>query len=897
MRKISKAVLAAGMAAATIASGLSFGAASASAAESETETSAPFTFVSRTAANKYVAIGANIMAKEFTTLDAANEYAIKFVTMPKSDGTFTINVADKLDMCMTWSAANNGNLEHFWARDYTDKVSCITDPTIRMLWKQLPDGRIVNREVKGPFYGNTIVDKMALFPAAWPAGSGYPGSSNRPVMYETTNNFLWDSVPTHIDKAFWGEVKSTDVSDRSSVVTGIAKPGATVLLNDSIEVEADKVSGRWEATVGDLKLGKNTITAVEYLDEAAGKTISIEADLKVEPLDGSVAWATKPHEKAIVSGTAQKGAMVIAKNAAGKEIGGGMATDGSFSFPIDAPNAGGATKIVISQEIDKETAGSKELDVTYGVAVDIATPADDSEHDGGVLKLTGTGEPRGLVQLREKGQRTILDAETMGVAGTWSLDATLDAGEHTLEVVQTGKGNNVTTDTVVINPGQNAVAAPTGSVSFDADVSRNATVSGTGAEGGTITLFEGTKKIGDAKVTDGTWSTTINALGAGKHTIRIEQTDVDGVQTATTEADFGAGVAITTPTAGQVAPGKVRVSGTGQDDAKITVKSGSETTTTTVKNGVYGADIEVPASKNEATITVEQRSKGNLSTTASVKVTADGAQTLAPVAITGPGTYSNGVNAQVTGTATPYASVTVKSQWNALKTVTADKNGDWSFWRGFGPNVSYTLTATQTTIAGQSSTSSAFTLDPEGADQSADVAFDGPTKGWYNATGGTNVSGTSAPNASIEIRSQWGLVKTVTADATGHWSFNRGFGPNVVYQLTAKQTRTDTTTSTSDVFLLKPTPSQTSPVVIYGPLDGHYDVKNTLLRGIASPGATVKVSSQWGELKTVTADSDGEWSFNRGYGPTGDYKITAVQTRTNTTTTTSPVFVISPKQQ
>ncbi|WP_162241727.1 Ig-like domain repeat protein, partial [Curtobacterium sp. Leaf183] len=85
------------------------------------------------------------------------------------------------------------------------------------------------------------------------------------------------------------------------------------------------------------------------------------------------------------------------------------------------------------------------------------------------------------------------------------------------------------------------VAAPTGSVTFDADVSKKATVSGTGAEGATIELFDGTTKIGTSKVTGGTWSTPIDALGAGKHTIRIEQSGIDGVQSATTEADFGAG--------------------------------------------------------------------------------------------------------------------------------------------------------------------------------------------------------------------------------------------------------------------------------------------------------------------------------------------------------------------
>ncbi|OII09006.1 hypothetical protein BIU96_03615 [Curtobacterium sp. MCBA15_008] len=512
------------------------------------------------------------------------------------------------------------------------------------------------------------------------------------------------------------------------------------------------------------------------------------------------------------------------------------------------------------------------------------------------------------------------DARTVEVEGTAVPKSTVHVGQQQFTTNAKGKwtgtvknlaaGSNDLTFTMVINDIERKsvnltvdlsapVVDPAGSVSFDEDVSKRATVSGTGADGATIKLFDDAtdKQIGTAQVAGGTWRTTIDAIGVGSHTIRIEQTGIDGTQTAMTTADFGQAATITSPAPGKVTPGMVTVSGNGQDGAAIAVKAGGKTVNTTVQNGTFSAQIEIPGSTDPATITVEQHSKGNLRTTTTVQVTGEGAQQLVPVTITSPSTYVNGKAIEVTGTASPYATVDISTQWNTIKTVTADKDGNWSFWRGFGPDVLYTLTAKQTLTDGQTSTSPAVTLSPEGSNFNAPVAITGPSDGLYNpSSGGNRVTGTAASNATVEISSQWGAIKTVKADAMGKWEFYRGFGPDAVYKLTAKQTRVDGTSSTSAVFTLSPAASQISPVVITGPTEGYQPTGATHVTGTASSNATVVIKHQWGTAATVTANANGKWEFYRGFGPDVTYTLTAEQTRTDGTTTTSTPFTLTPKK-
>ncbi len=611
-------------------------------------------------------------------------------------------------------------------------------------------------------------------------------------------------------------------------------------------------------------------------------------------LDAAVAFGASVDARAVVKGsTVASGRVEVRRGSA--VVGSGTAdANGDYSIAITAPDKAGNDELTVA--LVENGADKKTIKVTaaYGAGVAITDPANNADISG-QYDIRGTAQSGATVTVRiNNGAERAVDVNGNG---QWSANVILPMGETTITATQKSKGANTTTSTVTVNPGQSSVPAPEARVVFDQDVTKRAVITGSAQNGASVQIRDAKNAvIGTPQVVNGRFSQTITAPGAGAHEYTVTQTVNGDTSAATTvEADFGAAVALTSP-AGQVAPGMVEVTGTTQAGAKVKVGAAGKTVNATVTGTTWTASIEIAPSDAPVQITATQTSKGALTTTADTSVTTDGPQTLRPVTITGPGTYTNGQNARVHGTASPYAEITLEAQWGPLaQKGRADANGNWEIWRGFGPNVTYTLTATQHLTDGQDSTSSPHELRPEGADPSAGVEITGPADGRFDPTRGNKITGTAAPNATISLRAPWGeLVGGIKANGSGQWEVNRGFG-NMVYFLTAEQTRTDNTKSVSSEFILKPIASQTSPVAITGPRAGYEYPGATTVTGIASPGASVTISSQWDELRTVTADEDGNWSFNRGFGPDTQYKLTAVQTRIDDSTTDSPVFEMNRK--
>ncbi len=146
-------------------------------------------------------------------------------------------------------------------------------------------------------------------------------------------------------------------------------------------------------------------------------------------------------------------------------------------------------------------------------------------------------------------------------------------------------------------------------------------------------------------------------------------------------ADFGAAVAITSQADGKVAPGVVRVEGTTQVGAEVEVAAAGQTVDAKVDGSKWTADLEISPSTSPIAITATQHSKGALTTTDTKQVTTDGQQEATPVAITDPAdhTFVPQQDTTVRGTATPFAKVQVRFQWNdnvqATVTANAKANG------------------------------------------------------------------------------------------------------------------------------------------------------------------------------------------------------------------------------
>jgi hypothetical protein len=891
MKKKLRAVGAAGLAAATIVTGLSFGPAATAAQFEQAPEGAtqvgPLVTASTTSdysAPYSTGAAGQIPMRGFSTAAAAKAAAEQW-SIPTAGSISAVHPMSHPDLCLA-AKSTTPTLEPCVPGDSTQK------------WK-------LSATVSSFDVGGTGLESVER-------PGNYFGFSYRTDKYMILQpGGSADRIETIADfESFSAEVTQADLNAGTATIRGLAPAEATnVRIDWTDEAERPKSKtvsvsdGKYSAYLDGLKIGTTTVelTAREGTEPIATTTVDVK--LEVAPVTATATFADDVHTVVQLSGTAQPNAKVTVRHGEDDLVTVKANAEGKWSTPINAPNMPGNYELTVGQEIRGQDNGRVSVDIDYGAGVVVTSPDDDFVLEPNQpLEIEGTAPAGTEVNVYDKTTNDVLASTTAAKNNTWfaSVDG-LEDREYTLVAAGITKGNNRTHSDLKINPGKTTVEPPEGEAVFDADVTKKATVKGTGAAGATITVKNGSETLGTTTVNDnGTWSLAIHPIGPGKHTLTLEQTSAEGTQTGQTEIDYGAGVGITAPAAGTVSPGKVHVTGTGAHGAAVRVEAGAETATATVVDGTWSTDIEIPASKETTEIKVAQQSKGALTTHATVSVTPNGSQQLRTVAITDPesGTYSNdGKAVEVKGTATPYATVAVKSQWSTLKTVTADRDGNWSFWRGFGPNVTYQLTATQTTISGQTSDSAVFTLAPEGGDLNAPVVITDPADGHYASSGATQIKGTAAANATVEVRADWGVLATVKADGMGNWSFWRGFGPNVTYHLVAKQTKADGNTSESAVFTLSPEGADpNAPVTITGPADGHYlSGAATQVKGTAGANATVEIRDQWKVLTTVKADGKGNWSFWRHFGPDVTYNLIAKQTKTDGNTSESAVFKLAPK--
>lgn len=697
------------------------------------------------------------------------------------------------------------------------------------------------------------------------------------------------------------KVDTRDVATQSAELSGTAVPGAVVLVNGTQQVTADATTGAWKATVSGLKLGEtNHIPVSEYVqqDGTWNQKQDRVADVNFEltNLTAEVDRGTVSTE-AQVTGVAEPGAVIEVRDATGKLVSSAPTTGplGSYTVSIPAPNAAGDYPLTVSQVFAGQSIGQVPVTIPYGAAVTVSTPSDGAAHNGGSLIMMGFGAAGSKIVVTDKSTSEVVGSTDVLVNNAWNLSTdSLSDSEHKLIVTQTSAGKNVTKQEITINPGKSTVEEPTADVRFDADVTKKAVVSGGGADGATITVKDGAKELGDTTVEDGKWSLEIDPIGAGKHTLTIEQTGIDGTQTTTVVADYGDAVAITSPSASTITPGTITVSGTGQNGAKITTTVGDQSAEATVENGTWSTDIEVPGSKTPATITVEQHSKGDLRTTAEVTVNPDGPQTPTPVVISEPSTntYTPGERTVVVGTATPYATIEVRNQWNTvLTTTTAKGDGSWSFARQYGPSAVYTLTATQTRLDGTTSASSPFTLAPLGAFKP--LKLETPAlNATYQPGEAMLFRGTATPGARIVATSSWGskLFETRASQTDGSWATTRAFGPSATYVVTLTQTAADGTTDSITPIVLTP-PKGHQDVILTAPKAGDKYTPGVpvMFTGTATPGAKIEIKSRLSGnvLTSTTADADGNWTKSRAFGPTAVYNLDIVATDPDGTTSST----------
>ncbi|MEM6162496.1 Ig-like domain-containing protein, partial [Erwinia sp. P6884] len=361
-----------------------------------------------------------------------------------------------------------------------------------------------------------------------------------------------------------GEVADGGVTDdRSPVLKGTAEAGATVAvyLDGSSTAVGSTVAGAdgsWTLALGTLADGEHS-WQVKVTDAAGNETrgessaFTLDSSSVALTIDqandnvGSVTGAVlngglTDDSTPELQGTAQAGAVVTIRDAAGEVLGSSTAdssgiwrfavaelADGEHSFTAEVTNAAGnRSEATFTLTVD---ATAPILPVITGMTDDVGTVQDTLTVSGGVTDdpaptFTGTAEAGSLVTLYD-GDTTVLGSVRADAAGSWSYTPTTNLvdGEHSISVTSTDAAGNV--------------SAPSADWSFTLDTSTIAPeittntedeLAGNAEPGAVIVITDPadgskTETVADA---DGHWSIQPNPVDVGAEDVVVEATDEAG---------------------------------------------------------------------------------------------------------------------------------------------------------------------------------------------------------------------------------------------------------------------------------------------------------------------------------------------------------------------------------
>ena len=193
-----------------------------------------------------------------------------------------------------------------------------------------------------------------------------------------------------------------------------------------------------------------------------------------------------------------------------------------------------------------ETSTPAPDNLTLATASDSGTSHSDRITNITIPVITGTGANGDVVTLFEG---TTSLGSALVTAGAWSItSASLADGQHTLTATETDAANNISPVSVtpLVVTIETSTTAPDGLTLYpDSDSGTkldditNVTIpviTGTGANGDVVTLYEGSTSLGSALVTAGAWSITSSTLTPGAHTLTATETDAAGNSSAVSRA-------------------------------------------------------------------------------------------------------------------------------------------------------------------------------------------------------------------------------------------------------------------------------------------------------------------------------------------------------------------------
>lgn len=701
------------------------------------------------------------------------------------------------------------------------------------------------------------------------------------------------------------DVQDVDLEAGTAKLDGVAPDDSTDVEVSYLDKDGKKKTynaaakdGKWSQTLSALALGNTSVHLKAYNGAELIAESDVDVDLPVTPLSVQPELSEANVETvAKLTGSASKNTTIKVKSGT-KQVATTMTNDdGDFEVPVNAPNAAGDYQLTATQEIRNEDATPQDVTIPYGAGVAVSSPENGAELDAGQpLVVSGTAQTNSLIRVYEKGNPRVILGQATATNGYRIVLNDLEDREYQLVVAGVSKGNNVTTAEVTVNPGKSTVTAPTATVAFDEDdLSAKATVSGTGAAGATITVKDedgttlGTTKVSGTSGT-GDWSLPIDPIGPGKHALTIEQTGIEGTQTAAAEADFGAAVSLNGPAT--FTDGTMDVTGTSSKGAQVSITTGGKTVDTfevTNEDGTFDRTLK-GLGAGAIQLTATAKSKGGLTTTDTLSATApipaesvqigshvkDGTFVPGPQLFTGRGTVGATITLNVHGFSAANAGYNL--------TTTVDQFGEWEIQRALG-DTSYPLfSVKQTAQAGVVNELTNWNLRPyKEIGEPGDLQLTNFKDGDFFNPGDQTFSGKATPGATIRFNpfgldnpgvAAYDIVTTAHAK-TGVWTIRRALA-NTSYDRIAVRQEPAVDGHVNQVDDIRVAPygwlGAPADLTVTSPTAGSTAAAGVqTFTGTARPGTTVTVYV-WGDNPaspaTGVADARGNWRIDR---PMGSY--------------------------
>jgi Bacterial Ig-like domain/Domain of unknown function DUF11 len=709
-----------------------------------------------------------------------------------------------------------------------------------------------------------VVDTVAPVAPSTPdlvAGSDSGASSTDNVTAITTPTFSGTAEPNSTVSVYDGAVFLGSVTANGSGVWTFT----TGVLLDGVH----NLSAKSTDTAGNVSVASGSLAVTV---DTAAPTAPPAATLNAASNSGSLADTVTNVNTPTISGTAEANSTVkvydgatligtVTANGAGVwTFTSGVLTDGVHSLTTTSTDAAGntsAASAVLSVTVDTVSpVATSPVDLT--AASDSGLSNTDNITQINTPVVTGTAEANSTVKIYDGA--TLLGSVTANGSGVWTFTTgVLLDGSHSLSSTATDTAGNVSVsstpllvvivDTVApVAPGlpDLTAASDTGLSSTDNVTGINTPVlTGTAEANSTVKIYDGATLIGTVTANGaGVWTFTTPVLSDGVHSVTTTSTDTAG--------------------------------------------------NTSVASPVLSVTVDTVSPVATSPVDLTAGSDSGLSSTDNI---------------------TNVTTPALTGTAEPLSTVKIYDGATLLGSVTANGAGVWTFTTGVLADGSHNLSSTATDTAGNVSVSSTPLLvvivdtvapvAPGPPDLTA--ASDTGLSSTDNVTGVNTpvLTGTAEANSTVKVYDGATLIGTVTANASGVWTFTTPVLTDGVHSITTTSTDTAGNTSVASAALSitvdTVSPVATSPVDLTAASDSGLSstdnitqINAPVVTGTAEVNSTVKIYDGATLLGSVTANGAGVWTFTTGVLVDGSHSLssTATDTAGNVSVSSTPLLVV-----